>query len=71
LVVEVLRVMQNLAKEGRTMMVVTHEMEFARGVSNKVIFVHQGVIEEQGDPRTVLSNPQSPRLQKFLSGALK
>jgi arginine/ornithine transport system ATP-binding protein len=71
LVVEVLRVMQNLAKEGRTMMVVTHEMEFARGVSNKVIFVHQGVIEEQGDPRTVLSNPQSARLQKFLSGALK
>ncbi|NMM37296.1 MAG: ATP-binding cassette domain-containing protein [Glaciimonas sp.] len=71
LVVEVLRVMQNLAKEGRTMMVVTHEMEFARSVSNKVIFVHQGVIEEQGDPRTVLSNPQSARLQKFLSGALK
>ena len=71
LVVEVLRVMQNLAKEGRTMMVVTHEMEFARGVSNKVIFVHQGVIEEQGDPRIVLSNPQSARLQKFLSGALK
>ncbi|MEO8600651.1 MAG: AAA family ATPase, partial [bacterium] len=71
LVVEVLRVMQNLAKEGRTMMVVTHEMEFARSVSNKVLFVHQGVIEEQGDPRVVLTNPQSARLQKFLSGALK
>ncbi|WP_062114547.1 ABC transporter ATP-binding protein [Collimonas pratensis] len=67
LVTEVLRVMQNLAKEGRTMLVVTHEMGFARNVSNKVIFLHQGVIEEQGDPKAVLSNPQSPRLQKFLS----
>jgi len=67
LVTEVLRVMQNLAKEGRTMLVVTHEMGFARNVANKVIFVHQGLIEEQGDPKEVLSNPQSPRLQKFLS----
>ena len=71
LVIEVLRVMQDLAKEGRTMMVVTHEMEFARNVSNQVVFVHQGKIEEQGDPKTVLTNPQSPRLQKFLSGSLK
>jgi arginine/ornithine transport system ATP-binding protein len=71
LVIEVLRVMQNLAKEGRTMMVVTHEMEFARNVSNQVVFVHQGKIEEQGDPKTVLTNPQSARLQKFLSGSLK
>lgn len=71
LVVEVLRVMQGLAKEGRTMLVVTHEMEFARNVANQVIFVHQGKIEEQGDPKTVLANPQSLRLQKFLSGSLK
>lgn len=71
LVIEVLRVMQNLAKEGRTMIVVTHEMEFARNVSNQVVFVHQGKIEEQGDPKTVLTNPQSARLQKFLSGSLK
>jgi arginine/ornithine transport system ATP-binding protein len=67
LVTEVLRVMQDLAKEGRTMLVVTHEMGFARNVSNKVIFVHQGVIEEQGDPKVVFGNPQSTRLQKFLS----
>lgn len=71
LVTEVLRVMQALAKEGRTMIVVTHEMGFARNVSNKVIFLHQGKIEEQGAPNTVLNNPQSTRLQKFLSGSLK
>ena len=71
LVGEVLRVMQLLAQEGRTMVVVTHEMGFAREVSNHVVFLHQGVIEEQGDPREVLSNPQSERLAKFLSGNLK
>ena len=71
LVTEVLRVMQSLAKEGRTMIVVTHEMGFARTVSNKVIFLHQGKIEEQGDPSVVLNQPQSPRLQQFLSGSLK
>jgi len=69
LVTEVLRVMQALAKEGRTMIVVTHEMGFARNVSNKVIFLHQGKIEEQGDPNTVLNSPQSTRLQKFLSAS--
>lgn len=71
LVGEVLRVMQVLAQEGRTMVVVTHEIGFAREVSNHVVFLHQGLIEEQGDPRQVLTNPQSERLAKFLSGSLK
>ncbi|WP_284335767.1 ABC transporter ATP-binding protein [Comamonas sp. NoAH] len=71
LVGEVLRVMQVLAQEGRTMVVVTHEIGFAREVSNHVVFLHQGLIEEQGNPRQVLVNPQSERLAKFLSGSLK
>lgn len=71
LVGEVLRVMQVLAQEGRTMVVVTHEIGFAREVSNHVVFLHQGVIEEQGNPQLVLSNPKSERLTKFLSGSLK
>lgn len=71
LVGEVLRIMQQLAEEGKTMVVVTHEMEFARHVSNHVIFLHQGVIEEEGSPDRVFGNPTSPRLQQFLSGALK
>ena len=65
------RVMQVLAQQGRTMLVVTHEMGFAREVSNHVIFLHQGLIEEQGHPHEVLSNPRSERLAKFLSGNLK
>lgn len=71
LVGEVLRVMRGLADEGRTMVVVTHEMGFAREVSNRVIFLHQGRIEEEGDPRVVLSSPRSERLKQFLSGNLK
>ena len=71
LVGEVLRVMQVLAQEGRTMLVVTHEMGFAREVSNHVVFLHKGVIEEQGNPREVLANPKSERLARFLSGNLK
>ena len=71
LVGEVLKVMRSLAEEGRTMMVVTHEMGFAREVSNHVIFVHQGRVEEEGDPKVVLRQPQSERLQQFLSGNLK
>lgn len=71
LVGEVLRVMRDLATEGRTMIVVTHEMGFAREVSNRVVFLHQGLIEEEGDPRVVLTNPKSERLQQFLSGSLK
>jgi arginine/ornithine transport system ATP-binding protein len=71
LVGEVLRVMRDLASEVRTMVVVTHEMGFAREVSNRVVFLHKGRIEEQGDPRVVLSTPTSERLQQFLSGSLK
>nr|WP_281374155.1 ATP-binding cassette domain-containing protein [Aromatoleum toluvorans] len=71
LVGEVLKVMRSLAEEGRTMLVVTHEMGFAREVSNHVIFVHQGRVEEEGNPREVLVRPQSERLRQFLSGNLK
>ncbi|MCB1652438.1 MAG: histidine/lysine/arginine/ornithine ABC transporter ATP-binding protein, partial [Pseudomonadales bacterium] len=48
-----------------------HEMGFAREVSNQLVFLHQGVVEERGDPRKVLANPQSERLQQFLCGSLK
>ncbi|MCW8277676.1 ATP-binding cassette domain-containing protein [Pseudomonas sp. PCH199] len=71
LVGEVLKVMQQLAEEGRTMVVVTHEMAFARQVSNHVIFLHQGRVEEQGGPASVLESPRSERLQQFLAGSLK
>jgi arginine/ornithine transport system ATP-binding protein len=71
LVGEVLRVMRALAEEGRTMVVVTHEMGFAREVSNHVMFLHKGVVEDQGNPRDVLVHPQSERLRQFLSGNLK
>ncbi|MCZ8260726.1 MAG: ATP-binding cassette domain-containing protein [Beijerinckiaceae bacterium] len=71
LVGEVLRVMRSLAEEGRTMLVVTHEMGFAREVASRVIFLHRGVIEEEGPPGQVLSNPSSERLQSFLANSLK
>ena len=71
LVGDVLKVMQDLAQEGRTMVVVTHEMGFAREVSNQLVFLHKGVVEERGNPREVLANPQSERLQQFLAGSLK
>ena len=71
LVGDVLKVMQSLAQEGRTMVVVTHEMGFAREVSNQLVFLHKGLVEESGNPREVLVNPQSERLQQFLSGSLK
>ena len=71
LVGEVLKVMRDLAAEGRTMIVVTHEMGFAREVSNHTLFLHQGLIEEQGPPREVLAQPRSERLRAFLSGGLK
>jgi ABC-type histidine transport system ATPase subunit len=71
LVGEVLKVMRSLAEEGRTMVIVTHEMGFAREVSNHLIFLHKGLIEEQGNPREVLVQPKSERLQQFLSGNLK
>jgi ABC-type histidine transport system ATPase subunit len=68
LVGEVLRVMRQLAEEGITMLVVTHEMSFAREVSSKVIFLHKGVIEEQGPPKEVFGNPRSDRFRQFLAG---
>jgi arginine/ornithine transport system ATP-binding protein len=68
LVGEVLRVMRSLAEEGRTMIVVTHEMSFARDVSNKVIFLDKGVIAEEGAPREVFARPRTERLRAFLSG---
>jgi octopine/nopaline transport system ATP-binding protein len=71
LVGEVLRVMRQLADEGMTMLVVTHEMGFAREVSSQVIFLHQGQIEEQGSPEQVFNNPRSERCQQFLATQLK
>ncbi|WP_127902923.1 ABC transporter ATP-binding protein [Solirhodobacter olei] len=68
LVGEVLRVMQLLAEEGRTMIVVTHEMQFARNVSSKVMFFHQGLVEEEGTPEELFLNTKSERCRQFLSG---
>lgn len=67
LVAEVLRVMRDLAAEGRTMLVVTHEMDFARDVSSRVLFLRQGLIEEDGHPEEVFSNPRSERFRQFIS----
>jgi len=66
LVGEVLEVMKKLAAEGMTMIVVTHEMGFAREVADRVIFIDQGVIQEQNTPAEFFSNPQNPRLRDFL-----
>ena len=70
LVGDVLAVMKDLASEGMTMMVVTHEMGFAREVGDKLVFMDGGVIVEEGDPRTVLADPQHERTQAFLSKVL-
>ncbi len=67
LVGEVLQVMQQLAQEGMTMVVVTHEMQFAREVASRVLFLNQGQIAESGSPHDVLTHPQSERLKLFLS----
>ena len=67
LVGDVLAVMRELADEGRTMVVVTHEMDFARDVSSQVIYLHEGRVEEAGAPAEVLSRPDSPRLRQFLA----
>jgi octopine/nopaline transport system ATP-binding protein len=69
LVGEVLLVMRALAEEGRTMIVVTHEMAFAREVSNRVVFLHEGRVEEEGHPSEVLTSPRSQRLNEFLGRA--
>lgn len=63
---EVLDVMKQLAGEGLTMIIVTHEMAFARDVSNHVVYMADGVIEEAGDPKQIFSNPQNPKTQEFL-----
>ncbi|MBE0485509.1 MAG: amino acid ABC transporter ATP-binding protein [Marinobacter sp.] len=67
---EVLDVMRELAKEGMTMMVVTHEMGFAREVADRVIYIHEGKIVEEGSPADVFDNPQNERTQAFLSRVL-
>ena len=68
LVGEVLKVIRDLAEEGRTMILVTHEMKFSRGVSSHVIYLHQGVIEEEGPPEQVFGQPKSARCKQFVSG---
>ena len=67
---EVLQLMKDLAKQGMTMIVVTHEMGFAREVANRVLFMDDGVIEEEGTPSQIFDNPQSPRLKQFLNAVL-
>ena len=64
---EVLDVMKNLASEGLTMVIVTHEMSFAKEVSNKVVFMANGIIEEQGSPKQIFENPQSEKTKSFLA----
>lgn len=70
LVNEVLSVMRDLASEGRTMLIVTHEMRFARDVSSQIVFLHQGRVEEMGPPEQVFGNPSSERCREFLSSHL-
>ena len=67
---EVLDVMKELAKEGMTMVVVTHEMGFAREVGNRVLFMADGLLLEEGSPDAIFNHPQNPRLQDFLSKVL-
>lgn len=67
---EVLSLMKELAEDGMTMVVVTHEMGFAREVANRVMFINDGIIQEEGTPEEVFRNPKSPRLQEFLSKVL-
>lgn len=70
LVGEVLRVMKDLAEEGRTMIVVTHEMGFAKEVSDRIMFIHQGQVEEEGTPKQVFGNANSERCRDFLASSL-
>jgi polar amino acid transport system ATP-binding protein len=66
LVAEVLNIVRDLARDGMTMMLATHEMGFAREVSSKVCFLHEGVIHEEGPPEQIFGDPQHPRTQAFL-----
>jgi polar amino acid transport system ATP-binding protein len=68
LVGEVLRVIRTLAEEGRTMLLVTHEMKFARDVSSHVVYLHEGLVEEEGPPAQVFGAPASARCRQFVSG---
>lgn len=68
LVGEVLRAMRQLADEGMTMLVVTHELGFAYHVANRVLFLHEGTILEQGEPQSILRTPATPRMREFLEG---
>ena len=63
---EVIRVIKKLAEEGRTMLIVMHDMNMARDVSDHVIFLHQGHIEEEGNPKELFGTPKSERLKEFL-----
>jgi putative lysine transport system ATP-binding protein len=63
---EVLKTMKDLAKSGLTMIIVTHEMEFARDVSDRVIFMDKGIIAEEGSPKQIFENPQEERTKEFL-----
>lgn len=67
---EVLGLMKQLAKDGMTMVIVTHEMGFAKEVSNRVMFINEGIIQEEGAPQEFFSNPKNPRLKDFLSKVL-
>jgi polar amino acid transport system ATP-binding protein len=67
---EVVKVIKDLAAEGRTMLIVTHDMRLAADVSDHVVFLHQGLIEEQGAPEALFGSPKSERLQGFLSATV-
>ena len=67
LVNDVLNVIKELANEGMTMVIVTHEMRFAKEVSNKIVFIHDGYIGEQGEPQQIVNHPQTNELQRFLN----
>lgn len=68
---EVLKIMKDLAQEGLTMIVVTHEMEFARDVSNRVIFMDKGIIAEEGKPEDIFTHPKKERTKEFLQRYLQ
>lgn len=70
LVGEVLQVMRRLAEEGRTMLVVTHEMRFAKDASTRVVFLHEGRVDEEGPPSQVFKDPRSDRCRQFLASHL-